>query len=463
MNTPTCLVLPSWIADEIACGARQRNEAGAVLLTGIATSESGVRLLGRELLWVPEGSYDRRTPRSLSIRSSGYVDALARAEERGDVPIWLHTHPGNHADPTRSAHDEVVDEELRETFRIRSGADVYGSLVASPADQWFRFTGVLWDPEDKPASIERLFVVGQRFLVHAAHDAPGEAQLPEHFDRQVRAFGGDIQRVLGRLRVGVVGCGGTGSATAEQLARLGVGALLLVDHDTLSESNVTRVYGSSPAEIGEPKVDVLATHLRRIAPETLVETIRGTITDEATARALPSCDVVFGCTDDNAGRLVLSRLAAYYLVPLIDLGVLLSSDDGRLCGIDGRITIVTAGSACLVCRNRIDLTRAAAELLPSDERASRQAEGYAPELAGVEPAVVAYTSAVASFAVAELLERFIGYGPEPEPSETLLRFHDREISTNAAEPKAHHYCHPATGVLGAGDRDPFLGQTWQHT
>ena len=76
-------------------------------------------------------------------------------------------------------------------------------------------------------------------------------------------------------------------------------------------------------------------------------------------------------------------------------------------------------SACLVCRDRIDIARAGAEQLPPDERASRQAEGYAPELGGVEPTVIAYTSAVASFTVAELLERLIGYGPDPEPEKFL--------------------------------------------
>jgi molybdopterin/thiamine biosynthesis adenylyltransferase len=456
---PPTIVLPAWIAEQIARVARERNEAGAVLLAGTADSESGRRLLGRQLHWIPEDAYDRRTPRSLKIRSVGYVTALARADELGDVPIWVHTHPGKNADPRHSEYDDFVDEELRETFRIRSGAEVYASLVFSPADDWFRFAGRVWEKED-PASVERLLVIGDRWSLIPADDVPAEDQVPVHFDRQVRAFGGDIQRVLSQLRIGIVGCGGTGSATGEQLARLGVGSLLLVDPKVLGESNVTRVYGSSPDDVGEPKADVLAAHLRRIAPGTMVDARQGSITTEELAHQLTACDVVFGCTDDNAGRLVLSRLATYYLTPVIDLGVLLSSEDGALRGIDGRITVLTPGSACLVCRGRIDLARAGAEQLPEDERTARQAEGYAPELGNVEPAVIAYTSAVASFAVAELLERFIGYGPNPEPGEILLRCHDREISTNAAQPKPRHYCHPETGLLGSGDREPFLGQTW---
>jgi hypothetical protein len=460
MKAKATLVLPGWVAAEIAAAARDQNETGAVLLAGVCAVGDGLRLLGREVHWVRDDAYDRRTPQSLLIRSAGYIDALARAEDQGDVPVWLHTHPGRWADPRPSEHDELVDDQLQETFRVRSGAGLYASLIASPTGQWFRFTGRV-RTDDGALPIERLLVVGERWSLTNAEDAPAGSPMTVEFDRQIRAFGGDVQQVLAQLRVGVVGCGGTGSAVAEQLARLGVGALLLIDPDRLSASNVTRVYGSSPADVGRPKADVLAAHLRHIAPKCQVDAITGTITARDVAARLTGCDVLYGCTDDNAGRLVLSRLAAYYLVPVIDMGVLLSSENGDLRGIDGRITVLSAGSACLVCRGRVDLARAAAEQLPPGERSARQAEGYAPELAGVEPAVVAYTSAVASFAVAELLERLIGYGPAPVPGEILLRFHDREISTNNADPRPRHYCHPATGLLGSGDREPFLGMTWQ--
>jgi len=257
-----------------------------------------------------------------------------------------------------------------------------------------------------------------------------------------------------------VGAGGTGSAVAEQLTRLGVRSLLLIDPKTLSESNVTRVYGSTPRDLGKPKAKLAASHLRSIAPDLDVQAIVGSITDETVARALTSCDLVFGCNDDNAGRLVLSRLATYYLTPMIDIGVLLSSSAGHIEGIDGRVTILHPGAACLVCRGRVDLARASAERMPERERAALQAEGYAPELGGVEPAVVPYTSLVASVATAELLERLIGYGPEPEPSEILVRAHERELSTNRRDPNPGHYRDPAAGYLGLGDGTPFLGQTW---
>ena len=140
-------------------------------LASVAESHDGLRLLGWELHWVPGDAYDRRTPQSLSIRSAGYVDALGRAEERGDVPVWLHTHPGRLAVPRRSEHDELVDDQLQETFRVRSGAGMYASVVASPAGHWFRFTGRV-RAGNGVLPIERLLVAGERWSLTSAEDAP---------------------------------------------------------------------------------------------------------------------------------------------------------------------------------------------------------------------------------------------------------------------------------------------------
>ena len=235
----------------------------------------------------------------------------------------------------------------------------------------------------------------------------------------------------------------------------------MIDPDRLSESNLTRVYGSYPSDVGRPKVDVLAEMIISIAPNAHVEPIISSITKEVSAQRLVDVDVIFGCTDDNAGRLVLSRFSTFLLTPVIDCGVLLSSDiEGRLSGIHGRVTVLHVGGACLVCRSRVDLNRAASEMLTPDERIRRVDEGYAPDLPGVEPAVVVYTTQVAATAVGELIERLTGYGPEPVPNEILLRIHDREISTNSQTPNAGHYCHSDSGKLGIGITDPFLEQTW---
>ena len=456
--TKVTLVLPEWIADQIDSVARNDVETAGVLLAGIARSDNELRIIGREVVWVPDESYERQTNNSLRIRSSGFVPALGRAEDIGATPIFFHTHPGQDGDPHPSEWDDIVDTDLVEPFRIRSGSDVYASIIFSTAQHLFRFTGRGSDG-DQDFQVERTVVAGDRIAIISSEDAT-DRRLSPLFDRQVRAFGGAVQQALSSITVGIIGCGGTGSAVAEQLVRLGVRRLTLIDPDLLTESNVTRVYGSTPDQVGQPKVKVQSDHLQRIATDADITAIEGLVTHQQVARALTGCDVIFGCTDDNAGRLVLSRMASYYLVPYIDCGVLVSSEGGTIRGIDGRVTIQTPGAACLVCRNRIDLARAGAERLDPAERQLRQDEGYAPELGRIEPAVVTFTTLVASQAVTELLERLTGYGPEPVPSEVLFRAHDREISTNLHDPNPGHFCDPGAGTLGRGDSEPFLGQIW---
>jgi molybdopterin/thiamine biosynthesis adenylyltransferase/proteasome lid subunit RPN8/RPN11 len=455
------VVLPQYIADDIDAVARLPVETAGVLIASLVSTEEGnIRLLATSMHWVPESSYLRRGGDHLSIASEGYVPFLAVAEQLGGVAIWVHTHPGMESAPRPSEHDWKVDEQIGDLFRLRSGSLYYGTLIFSPRTVGLAFSGYIQPEGGSLLQIERLWQVGERFRLTRSFILP-DREIDAIFDRNVRALGGAVQQTLGDLQVGIVGCGGIGSAVAEQLTRLGVRNLVLFDPDELSASNLTRVYGSTAANIGESKVDTLAAHLKHIAPETRCNLVKSMITMVHAARRLCDCDIVFGCTDDNAGRLVLSRFSTYLLTPVIDSGVLVTSDpNGTLRGIDGRVTTLVPGHACLVCRGRIDLARAAAELMTPQERQRRENEGYAPALGRTEPAVVTFTTFVAATAVSELLERLIGYGPDPRPSEVLLRFHDREISTNIDAPRARHYCDFSSGKLGIGITDPFLEQTW---
>jgi len=456
------LVIDNRIHSELLNAASLNIEtAGVLLCSGFETRPGDVRLLAREIRWVSDSAYTERNADYMSIKSDGYVPALGHAESVGATAIWVHTHPGIDSSPMPSKRDKKVDRELTSVFRLRTGSAYYGAVViAATRNGELAFTGHV-DDGLVHQSISRLWVVGRRFNLIPAADS-GRPHLGIEYDRNIRAFGGAVQQVLADLRVGIVGCGGTGSAVAEQLVRLGVRRFHLVDPDRLSKSNLTRVYGSSPEDLGKLKVAVIASHLQHIAPDVDVSTDPAMITVESSARRLVGCDLIFGCTDDNAGRLVLSRLSTYFLIPIIDCGVLLSSDpsDGRLSGIDGRVTTLIPGQACLVCRGRVDLQRASSEQLSPTERNRRIGEGYAPALSGVEPAVVTYTTLVSSIAVGELLERLVGFGPEPAPSEVILRLHDREVSTNIAASRDRHYCHPDQRKIGRGMTDPFLEQIW---
>ena len=302
------LIVPEPIADELSDAASRSVESGGVLLARLAETPTGnVRLLAHGMHWVPEHAYQKRESTELVISSKGFVPALAAAEQHGSVPIWLHTHPGANSSPQPSARDRLVDARLADLFQIRSGSPWYGAVILGRTGNNLDFTGHI-ESENSRADIDRLWTTGARLslVLNWLHDSTPPSNM---FDRSIRAFGGAIQSVLGELRVAVVGCGGTGSAVIEQLVRLGVRHLQVFDPDELTASNLTRVYGSYPGDIGRPKVRVIASHIAKIAPGAEVVLEQAPITQERTAKRLLDADVIFGCTDDNAGRLVLSRIA----------------------------------------------------------------------------------------------------------------------------------------------------------
>lgn len=456
------LTLSEAMIESIQSALALEVESAGVLVVGLTKSHgSRRRIVAQELVWVPNGAYAVRAADEMIIRSEGYIDALSVAASRGAACMWFHTHPGKGGVPLPSRKDEAVDRALEDVFMIRTDTSFYGSAIFSRNEAGISFSAKC-TVDHAWHSVESLVYVGDRVTLIPAYDAQDGVEASTLYDRQVRAFGGPIQKALSALNVAVVGCGGTGSAVAEQLVRLGVRNLTLVDPDILTESNITRVYGSSMASVGKAKVEVLGAHLSAMFPGVNCRRIKGMVTMPEVAEALSCEDVVFGCTDDNAGRVVLSRMPTYLSLLLIDCGVLLSSDKaGRLVGIDGRVTVVAPGLACLVCRQRIDMRRAATELLTPAERKRLEDEGYAPALGDVEPSVVNYTTAVATAAVGELLERMVGYGPSPRPSEVLLRLHEREVSTNSSRPMKGHYCDPDAGKFGRGaTASPFLEQVW---
>ena len=71
---------------------------------------------------------------------------------------------------------------------------------------------------------------------------------------------------LAATRVAVFGIGGVGSFAAEALARCGVGAIDLVDHDCVSLTNVNRQIVALNSTVGRRKVDVMAERILDINP-----------------------------------------------------------------------------------------------------------------------------------------------------------------------------------------------------
>jgi hypothetical protein len=433
------------------------HERAAFLFCSRAETDRKARLIVRDVAVVPDEHIRSSSPTHISIASSYYVPAIANAANLEQSIVLVHNHPTGY--DTFSEQDDREERELFPTAFIRAPRGPHASLILVDGEQPTLIARA-WTDEKTHVPVQRIRIVGRRLWLFDHGQPP---QVAAWADRQVRAFGPGTQELLAGLHVGVVGAGGTGSAVIEQLLRLGVGEVTDIDDQALTNTNVTRVYGSGLRDVGMPKVENIERLAAHIALGTKMNSVLGNICDEAVAKRLRDCDLIFGCTDDYRGRTILNRLAIWYHIPVIDMGVSIDSDCGTIREITGRVTLLRAGAACLLCRGRIPQDKLLADVLRRhrpEEGVARAREGYAPELGIPDPSVITFTTGIASRAVTELFQMLTGFmGDDRTATEVLERFHETSIRTNSTPGIEGCYC-VTPSRWGRGDGRLFLDLNW---
>jgi molybdopterin/thiamine biosynthesis adenylyltransferase len=418
------------------------------------------RLTSYEVLPIPNEDAISASERHVTWSTASFVRLLKRAKNDGLIGGIVHAHPRG---PVGfSAQDDRNERELARLGQNRNGDK--SALLSVLLTGTGEIRARLWPDLHAPINANPIRVVGRHLTFHGT-------QLPSHDDgvlaRQALAFGPALNARLRELCVGVVGCGGTGSATAMLLARLGVGQLVLFDDDIVETTNLNRLHGArrADADAMRSKVEVVAREIAELGIGVRVIPIRGWIGDSACHDALKACDVIFGCTDDHDGRLLLNRLAYFYLIPVIDMGLAIdpSPNGGPLRDLSGRVTVLTPGAPCLLCRGIVDLITAGHEELKQrhpEEYERRKREAYVRGGGNPAPAVVTFTTATACLAVDELLQGLTGFrGPDGWAWQRSRRFDLMQDRRPGAIQKPSCPVCSDTGYWGRADIEPFLDRT----
>jgi molybdopterin/thiamine biosynthesis adenylyltransferase len=435
-----------------------RTEQAAYLLCRPVRATEESRLLVREVILAEEADVTEASSVNMSILPRSFLRAMKRADNGKECLVFAHSHVNG-----RLYHSEQDDEEEAKLFRtayIRiHNSGLHGSVVFSSPNNP---VGRVWLPDGTTVRMDRIRVIGNLFHFYF-HDK-SNTEIPVFFDRQVRAFGKDIQRLLGRLHIGIVGVGGTGSSVAEQLIRMGAGSLTISDDDIFEHSNVNRVYGSGVEDDGTLKVKLAERLAASIGVGTRIKRIPRPITYRSVMEQFRECHLIFGCTDDEWGRSLLSKFAIYYQIPVFDMGVKINSEGGLIRSIQGRVTTLLPSAPCLFCRGRIRADRVREDSISATDphgADGRRKEGYAPELEDPAPAVIPFTTAIASNGIIELIQHLTGFmGTERESSELLYLFDQSRIRTNSRISDAECFCGNRM-YWGRGDTEPLLDLTWR--
>ncbi|MCL4464986.1 MAG: ThiF family adenylyltransferase, partial [Chloroflexi bacterium] len=426
------------------------DEEAAVLLAGVSETDQAIRLLVREVVPVPDPAFRSKGPAYLSIDPDFLAPLVKRCRLAGWAFVLAHSHPFSRGGVSFSGIDDAGERALFPRIQARVPGRPTGALVFG-ADA---VAARVWLPGAKGSSpVGRLVIVGEQIegldpngrLERPTSAEPGEGR----YARQVLALGQAGQRKLGLTRVAVVGAGGTGSQVYQQLVHLGVRHVDVIDPQVLEESNLSRVVTSKPADIGRPKVEVLAEWGAQVQAAGGGEQIVGDVRDRAIALGLRDADVIFCCTDSLQSRLVLNRLARQYLIPLIDLGIDIQLVDGqteRVRAIGGRVMVVTPDGPCLGCLGVLDPAALQRESAPS---------WHASYLAGQDlpdPSVISFNGVISSLAVTEFLNLVTGFAPRQE---RLYQRYDGIRGIVRAYPLRPEQPCTCADLYGLGDGEPL--------
>ncbi|QOV92118.1 ThiF family adenylyltransferase [Humisphaera borealis] len=450
------------------------HEGVAYLLCGTSAIESDpwerdgeLRLLSREVIPLAAEDVITSSPDHVRARTATFTRVLKRARDTGMIPVYVHGHPGGY--DRFSSQDDADEPALIELAQNRNGPEqMLGSLVLAGPRRMF---GRVWLNKKTHKPLSMIRSIGDRLLID--FEGRENAGDVEALARQALAFGPALNADVAALRFGIIGCGATGSAVGLLLARLGAQRIFAVDDDTAELTNLNRLHGATMRDVGDKdgrrglaKTDILKRSMEEIGLGARVETFKGWVGDPACRNALKACDVIFACTDDHDGRMLLNRLSYFYLIPVIDMGIGIDFVDGsppRITMADGRVSVVGPGHRCLLCRGVVDpKTAQEDDLLRRDPdeyyRLRERGELYVRGGGRPNPAVVTFTTHVACMAVDELLHRLSGYRSAGSVPHRVYKH--RLLGEKRPGPREgtcrvcveQHY-------WGRGDMSPFLDRT----
>jgi len=414
-----------------------------------------------EVIPVSDDQVVESTPHLISWRTTSFVAALKRAQAGNQIVAIVHNHPAGMTE--FSAQDTSNERDLAELAAKRNGPGTPIVSLILTADNRLSARIRLHPSAKGHTPLRMIRVVGDAVRLH--YSGRGGGQPTAAFQRQALAFGQALNEDLAVLRIGVVGCGGTGSAVAMLLARLGVGQLAFIDNDIVDRTNLNRLHGARQADADAmaPKAVVVARTIAELGLGVRVAPLVAWAGDPICRDTLRSCDLIFGCTDDNEGRLFLNRLAFFYLIPVIDIGLAIDvsrAEPPEIKCLDGRVTVVTPPNRCLACRGVIDYRAAEQESLRRRNPAeyeSRKAEAYVIGEGDPRPAVVTFTTEAATMAVNEMLHRLQGFrGPGGATAHRVRKFHLSQDFRPGPGQMEHCRLCDHRDSWGKGDVEPFL-------
>lgn len=388
-------------------------EAVAVALCGRLSGEGVHKLLVNEVVLIPHEECER-TSDFVAWKTDRLVPLLEKASKYDYAILKIHSHPGGY-EAFSSLDDDSDTRLFASVFGWTDSDNPHASAIMLPSGRIF---GRVFEPNLNTEFLGNILVAGDTIRIWDYTQKSTSAR--EEGKRTIQAFGEKTYSLLSRLKVGVIGCSGTGSPVIEQLVRLGVRELVLVDPDKVELKNLNRILNTTRPDALEArlKVKVLENAISNFDLGTIVQPFSMNLYEDIKVlRELATCDILVGCVDSIDGRDLINRISTYYIIPYFDLGIKLEADGiGGISKIVGTVNYVQPGKSSLMSRGLYDaedLKAAGLLRLYPDQFADLVKNSYIKNLNVSRPAVISVNMMIASYAVNELLNRIHPYKTDP--------------------------------------------------
>lgn len=429
-------------------------EAVAIALCGRSTYGNNHTLIVQEIILIPYEACLERTGYLVHWPTDLLIPFLEKAVKRNLAILKIHCHPGWYEQ--FSEIDDESDLQLFDSIHswLNNGLP-HASCIMLPDGRIFgRFINDKMEFEE----INQVLIAGS--TIHNWLYSENCRTDDDLQTRNVQAFGEKTIRIINKMKIGVVGCSGTGSPVIEQLKRLGVGELVLVDPDFIDKLNLNRILNSTFEDAVNKvlKVEVMERSVNQTGFGTNVITFPSHITNHQVVRELAECDILFGCVDGAEGRHFLNLISSFYVIPYFDLGVRLEADGkGGIDNIFGSVHYIQPGGSSLLSRGQYSLQQLQAESIKRVNHSAFQELAKNKYLINVNessPAVISINMQVASVAVNDFLARIHPYRnfPNREIDATRILFHEWTMFGETFEEACNYF----SKMTGKGDIEPLL-------
>ena len=352
MTAEVCSEANAHLLQHFRTGARQEDFCFALwrLSTG-STRKTGI--IYRIILPL-EDKRELHGNVSFQPRYIGMAIEIALKEKVG-VAV-MHSHPGQ-GWQGMSWDDILAERDVLACPAGATGLPLIGLTIGADGYWSARF----WEKRE----CSKVRVVGPNAFQHYFDDklAPPPARR-EVLKRTVDSWGSAAQNDLARLNIGIVGLGSMGCVVAEVMARIGVSKITLIDHDTVKQHNLERLFYATERDIRELKVVLAERKIREHATSDNVQvtSLPMSVHKLPAYKAAIDCDVLFCCVDRPVGRDVLNHIAYAHLVPVIDGGVDVQPLNNRFHSAHWKTHLIGPDRQCLRCNGQYNTSSVTSEL-----------------------------------------------------------------------------------------------------